>query len=635
MHWEKLDATDNSIWSSGKAEKFAGDLYEKGVLSNLEKAFAAREIKSLKSRKREDLKKITFLTHDISQQFGINLHMFSQLSVPEVVNKILKCDRDFLNTPSVIDFLSKSEIVEVSTNLARNYAPYSCDWEGVKSVEDVKAPEKDPNDLQRADQLYLQLMFNLQSYWGSRMRSLKVITSFEREYSELISKLRKVDKAVAAIQKSSSLKNVFNVILAVGNYMNDTNKQAQGFKLSTLQRLTFIKDASNNMTFLNYVEKIVRENYPSFNDFLVDLQPVLEVTKVSIDQLVTDCTEFSQSIINVERSIEIGNLSDSTKFHPSDRVLSKILPALPEARKKGDLLDQEVRLSIMEFEGIMQRYGEDSGDKFAKNSFFKKFADFINEYKRAQAQNIKAEEEERVYERHKMMIEDQQKRAQELESKTTDEGTAASDEGKSEDRRAMMDKLLEQLKNAGPTKSDPSSARKRALVRKKLLTDKDATTHIMQDIENGDDTIIYSPEHSITDQSGQFAHSPTPGATIPNIERRTSISPSKQPKELGLDQEIIVDRAKALLNELRGGESSPEKKDSTSLEHREKLRARRRKTNTDLSSNKLSFFGDESDERKPIVEKIVDAHKECEISTSTEPPMQEKTASSSVESFED
>lgn len=178
-------------------------------------------------------------------------------------------------------------------------------------------------------------MVNLESYWGSRMRALTVVTSYEREYNELLAKLRKVDKAVSALQESDNLRNVFNVILAVGNFMNDTSKQAQGFKLSTLQRLTFIKDTTNSMTFLNYVEKIVRLNYPSFNDFLSELEPVLDVVKVSIEQLVNDCKDFSQSIVNVERSVEIGNLSDSSKFHPLDKVLIKTLPVLPEARKRG------------------------------------------------------------------------------------------------------------------------------------------------------------------------------------------------------------------------------------------------------------------------------------------------------------
>ncbi|QLQ78753.1 hypothetical protein HG537_0B01020 [Torulaspora globosa] len=581
LHWEKLDSTDDSIWSSGKAEKFAGDLYEKGVLADLEKAFAAREIKSLRAKKKDDLDKITFLSRDISQQFGINLHMYSQLPVEEVVRRILKCDKDFLGTPSVIEFLSKPEIIEVTNNLARNFAPYSTDWDGVTSLEDAKSPEKDPAELQRADQIYLQLIYNLQIYWGSRMRALKVVTSYEREYSELMSKLRKVDKAVAAIQKSANLGNIFNVILAVGNYMNDASKQAHGFKLSTLQRLTFIKDSDNNMTFLNYVEKIVRDNYPSFNEFLIELQPVLDVVKISIEQLVHDCNSFSQSVKNVQRSVEIGNLSDSSKFHPHDKVLTKVLPVLSEASKKVELLDEEVKLSLMEFESLMQRYGEDSADKFAKNSFFKKFADFINEYKKSQAQNLKAEEEERLYQKHKKMVEEQQRKAEAKANTSNGTSEQGSNDTETEDRREIMDKLLEQLKNAAPTRTDPSSARKRAMIRKKLLTDKEATSNALQFIDNDEDSIIYSPEKDNDKE-------------IKSGEERSAISasPSTNQNDDHQSAEPIVDRAKALLLGLRGDES-PSKPNTTLSGHKEKLRARRRKTNTEISPNESFSFSEE------------------------------------------
>ena len=604
LHWDKIDSTDNSIWSMNRAEKFADDLYEKGVLSQLERAFAAREVKSLASRRKEDLDKITFLSRDISQQFGINLHMYTSLTVDELVSKILKCDRALIHTPSVIDFLSKPEIIEVSTNLARNYAPYSTDWEGVKSVDDAKPPEKDPQELQRADQIYLQLMVNLQSYWGSRMRAIKMITTYEREYNELLSKLRKIDKAVAALQDSENLRNVFNVILAVGNYMNDTSKQAQGFKLSTLQRLTFIKDSTNSMTFLNFVEKIIRSNYPTFNNFVVELEPVLDVVKISIEQLVNDCKEYSQSILNVERSIKIGNLSDSSKFHPEDKILIKTLPVLSEARKKAELLDDEVKLSMMEFHGLMQIYGEDSEDKFAKNSFFKKFADFINEYKRAQAQNMEAEEEERLYEQRKKMVEEQQRKLQE-EKRRREEGLG-NDEDEEDgegDKRAVMDKLLEQLKNAGTQrKNDPSSARKRAIARKKMAADKDTSaSNMSQEFETDEDSIIYSPEMKVK-ASTPLVKS---GSRISSMKRTVSSSQASsnlsgllegttnESDENGADDdnENIEDRAKALLMELRGSAELSPRASQSMGKRKERLRERRRaNTSNEDTSNALKFF---------------------------------------------
>ena len=96
LHWEKLIVLIILFGVQVKLRSSQMTYTKKGVLADLEKAFAAREIKSLASKRKEDLQKITFLSRDISQQFGINLHMYSSLSVADLVKKILNCDRDFL-----------------------------------------------------------------------------------------------------------------------------------------------------------------------------------------------------------------------------------------------------------------------------------------------------------------------------------------------------------------------------------------------------------------------------------------------------------------------------------------------------------------------------------------------------------
>ncbi|SSD58416.1 related to Protein BNI1 [Saccharomycodes ludwigii] len=616
LHWEKIDNTGESFWKDANAQKLADDLYEKGVLSKLEEAFAAREIKNLAKRRKEDLDKVTFLSRDISQQFGINLHMFASLKVDKVVEKILKCEKDFLNSASVIEFLSKQEICNVSINLAKNFSPYTTDWEGVSKVEDAKLPEKDPNELQRADQLFLALIVNLQSYWSSRMRAIKLITTFEKEYSDLVGKVRKMDKAVAAVRNSSNLRGVLDVILAVGNFMNDTSKQARGFKLSTLQRLTFIKDDKNTMTFLNYVEFIIRQNYPEFNGFLKDLEPVLEVVKISVDQLIYDCKEYSNNVNNVIKSIEIGNLSDSSKFHPHDKVLYKVTPLLPDAKSKSQLLTDEVMLTMMEFENLMQLFSEDSDDKFAKNSFFKKFADFIAEYKKAQAYNLKIEEEEKSYERRKKLVEEQQRKINESITNSQNRslnGDMDNDNNSSEaNERDVMDKLLDKLKKSGPTKGDASSARRRALTRKRLAgSNSSDSTSILDNFDvddNSDSSLIYSPEKKISPEKDRESNSRKNTLTSSNdnilfmINENIDVIEDEKPEPIGaLDPEHenkrtekkdsteddkISARAKTLLNGLRS--KQPEDRRGLTEEERKNLRAMHRKTRSE-NSNRLLF----------------------------------------------
>ncbi|CAI5757110.1 unnamed protein product [Candida verbasci] len=455
LHWEKIDydQTSNSFWNDPKNSTLVSDLMSKGIFDEIEVIFAAKEIKKLATKKKEDLDKVSFLSRDVAQQFSINLHSFNSLSDEELIAKVLRCDKDVLENLAVLEFFNKPEIVEVTNTLARNFEPYSIDYK----ADDISKPDKDPNELQRPDRIYLELIYNLQHYWKSRIRALTVVSNYEKDYDDLVGKLRLIDEGVDCIKNSKHLKGVFEIILTVGNYMNDSTKQAKGFKLSSLQRLSFMKDDKNSMTFLHYVEKVIRTQYPEFLEFLDELSKCNDIIKFSIENIYDDCKEFSQSIKNVQTSIDIGNLSDVSKFHPLDRVLKIVLPALPKAKRKGELLIDQANFTLNQFDNLMIYFGEDPTDQFIKNSFISKFTNFMKDFKRAQADNLKREEEIRIYEQRKKLLE--------TPKKVSDDNL--KNEGDEENVNGVMDSLLEKLK--APTKVETSSARKRAFMRKHIL----------------------------------------------------------------------------------------------------------------------------------------------------------------------
>jgi cytokinesis protein len=522
LHWEKVEITENSFWENATPTQVAEELLNRGIFEELEKIFPAKEIKQITKKKAGEAAKITFLSKDVSQQIQINLHSFSSLSDELLISKILKCDRSLMENISVIEFLGKQELCEIPNNLARNLEPYGTIW--TKGAE--KSPEKDPNELDRSDRVYLELFYNLQDYWSSRMRALRVITTYEKDYTDLVHKLRAIDGATESIQNSKHLRKVFDIILAVGNYMNDTAKKAQGFKLSTLQRLTFMKDDKNSITFLHYVEKIVRNAFPEDEKFVDELTKTADVVKLSIEQLGNDARDFTQNIKNVETSIDVGNLSDSSKFHPNDKVLNKVLPVLPEAKRKSDLLQDQAKLTMAEFEKLMRFFGEDPGDSFAKNSFFSKFVDFTNDYKKARRENLKREEEERIYEQRKKLLEVSKKSGDE------DNGPEEGDRGEN-----VMDTLLEKLKAAGPAKGNVNSARKRAQARKNLMK--------LKKNPLGDD--VYDEHNDLSDNSDDAEE-------VFSVEGTPSKSGSFAALESSTgDDEDVGMRARNLLQELRNG----------------------------------------------------------------------------------
>ena len=75
MHWNKIDDIDKTFWGGISHYEVSDKLYQKGVLVEVEKAFAAKNntIKTRASRKPAGTKskpaKITLLPRDLAQQF--------------------------------------------------------------------------------------------------------------------------------------------------------------------------------------------------------------------------------------------------------------------------------------------------------------------------------------------------------------------------------------------------------------------------------------------------------------------------------------------------------------------------------------------------------------------------------------
>ncbi|CAN3370780.1 formin Bni1p [Diutina catenulata] len=539
LHWEKLDAGNMaSFWQQSATDTIIDDLQARGVLDEIEAIFAAKEVRKLATTKKEDINKVSFLARDIAQQFSINLHAFNAVSDAALVDKILRCDSDVTSNVAVLEFLGKDEIVEVPASMARNLEPYSTDYTSGDGADAAK-PEKDPSELQRPDRVYLELMYNLQHYWKSRIRALRVMANYEKDYEDTVGKLRQIDAAVEGIAKSHHLRKVFDIILTVGNFMNDYTKQAKGFKLSSLARLAFIKDDKNSMSFLHYVEKIVRHQYPEHLGFLDDLAEAVTIAKYSIETIDQDCRDYAASIRNVQSSIDIGNLSDLSKLHPQDRVLKVVLPTLPRAKRKAEMLVDSATCTMNEFNKTMRFFGEDPSDPFVRNAFLSKFANFARDFKRAQTENMAKEEEVRLYEQRKKL----------LESKPRAAPVPSGDDGPADDDN-VMDSLLERLKKAGPPKGETMSARKRAQMKKQMVLER-------------------TPSGSVTPAESE-AQEKTPPVSPSEAGFE---SPPKSP-------DAVQSRARDLLQGLRGDDAS--KKGLTAQEYRE--RRHRKAAAADTSS---------------------------------------------------
>lgn len=455
---------------------------------------------------------------------------------------IIHCDVLVLDNQVVMDFLQKDDMCNVPDNTFKQMAPYTKDWTGPDVNSQVR--EQDPTELTRQDQIYLYTAFELHHYWKSRMRALSLTRSYEPDYEEITNKVRQVVNVSESLRDSVSLMNVLGLILDIGNYMNDANKQARGFKLGSLARLGMVKDDKNESTLADVVERIVRNQYPEWETFADDIGSVMTVQKINIEQLQTDAKRYIDNIRNVQMSLDSGNLSDPKKFHPQDRVSQIVQRCMKEARRKAEQMELYLEEMMRTYKDIMVFYGEDPTDENARRDFFAKLAAFVAEWKRSRDKNLNLEETRR---RNEASM--KRKHANMKSSAATAEGGPTSPTN-----TGAMDSLLEKLRAAAPQARDQRDRRRRARLKDR---------------------------HQVRVASGQ---------QIPDPDEIPEVETGLQPKDQGIDEEgnllspdlssrgegedDVADRAAALLQGMRGGDGA----DENDADKRESLRKARRQT---------------------------------------------------------
>lgn len=278
MHWEKLDGVEYTIWAN-RFDKDAmfDELSKKGIFEEMERLFAFKEARMLKRGAGSGEKKKEFLDSSIVKAFQIALSKYASIPVDQVVKKILSCDKDLLDNSAIMDFLLKDELCIVSDNLSKNLTPYSIDW--TETDAEKQKRESDPTELRREDHIYLETAFNLHHYWKSRIRALVLTRTLDPDYTELQGKLHQIVKVADKVRGSKAFHGVLNVILTMGNFMNEANKQATGFKLGTLSRLVNVKDDKNQRTFMDYIEMSIRNKFPEWQVFADDLYECVALEK--------------------------------------------------------------------------------------------------------------------------------------------------------------------------------------------------------------------------------------------------------------------------------------------------------------------------------------------------------------------
>ena len=526
---------------AAKEEKYV-ELSKKGILDEIERLFMAKEIKEIGKKKAAKSDKKQIMASNTQQAFQIALASFSQFSVDSLVRMIIHCDKEVVENNVVMEFLQKDDLCILPDNTANLLAPYSKDRTGANAVDPPR--EQDPSELTREDQIFLYTAYELHHYWKSRMRALALSRTFEAEYDEISFKLKQVVEAADALRDSVKLMPVFGLILDIGNFMNDSNKQAFGFKLSSLARLGMVKDDRNELTLMDYVERVVRLQYPQYEGFTEDIACVVTTAKLNVDQLEQDASRYIDNINKVQMSLDSGNLSDPRKFHPEDRVSQVAQRSMKEARRKAEQMQIYLDNMKKTYNDIMTFFGDDPQDDNARRDFFSKLANFHNEYRKSHEKNLGLEQA-------RWRMDASMKRKQGTQVST---GESSPDGQTSPNpNTGAMDSLLEKLRAAAPSTRETRDRRRRARLNERH----------QKRVASGQKL----PDLPVTESGSQNEEESVANSETDRIAEEDTNENS--------EAEDVADRAASLLQGLRGDGEGDEPGRSDSL------RVRRRRENAD------------------------------------------------------
>nr|XP_055041669.1 disheveled-associated activator of morphogenesis 1b isoform X2 [Misgurnus anguillicaudatus] len=268
----------------------------------------------------------------------------------------------------------------------------------IPEKSDVDLLEEHKHELDRmakADR-FLYEMSRINHY-QQRLQSLYFKKKFAERIAEIKPKVEALTKASKEVLHSRNLKQLLEVVLAFGNYMNKGQRgNAYGFKISSLNKIADTKSSiDKNITLLHYLITILEKKYSKVMVFLEELQNVPEAAKVNMTELEKEINNLRSGLKSVESELE------HQKNCPQ-QYGDKFVPVVSQFITVASFSFSDVEDSLTEakelFIKTVKHFGEDA-DKMQPDEFFGIFDQFLQSFAEARQENEnirrRKEEEER------------------------------------------------------------------------------------------------------------------------------------------------------------------------------------------------------------------------------------------------
>ncbi|KAL6096080.1 daam1 [Pungitius sinensis] len=235
------------------------------------------------------------------------------------------------------------------------------------------------------------------NHYQQRLQSLYFKKKFAERIAEIKPKVEALSRASKEVLHSRNLKQLLEVVLAFGNFMNKGQRgNAYGFKVSSLNKIADTKSSiDKNITLLHYLITILEKKYPKVLMFQEDLQSLSDAAKVNMTELEKDIGNMRSGLKGVESELEY---QKKRPQEPGDKFVSVVSQFVTVASFSfSDVEDSLIEAKEL-FLKAVKHFGEDAS-KMQPDEFFGIFDQFLQSFAEAQQENEnmrkRKEEEER------------------------------------------------------------------------------------------------------------------------------------------------------------------------------------------------------------------------------------------------
>ncbi|KAG0304695.1 hypothetical protein BGZ98_005170 [Dissophora globulifera] len=447
LQWDKINymAVGNTVWGSGGVDENALQkaLGDSGIFGTMEQLFVAKVTEYKEPRASKKPAEICILDQRRAYQINIMLGGMKH-TYPEIRQAIIRMDEDFMTLVQLSNLLKFVPDAEETGKLL----------EFKDASEDVKLT------LGRPEAFFVE-MLKVERY-QHRLEGLKFKVTFHGLLEGVTESIAAITTASKGLKDAKHFKELLNLILMLGNYMNGGghNGGAFGFKIASINKLVDTK-ASNapNMTLLHFLGNITEQTLPDVLKYQEEVAACGDACRVSLPELQTDFNHLKLKIKEIKTELDT-HYVNGLKTHPDDRFYEVMHPFMEKAERlfhkaETDMLDMETM-----YKDCVKFYGEDPAT-MKPDEFFGIFKTFSASFEKARADNAKQQEKEAQREKAKTAAKARQEQMVVKKNRIQVQGEGSNDTEGGGDDKGMMDSLLETLRNGGDSEASRRDRRRR------------------------------------------------------------------------------------------------------------------------------------------------------------------------------